>query len=353
MPNIQVFSVSEQIATHLRNEILAGRLQGLMPGRNELATQLGFNGKTVDAALKLLEGEGLLVGQGAGRKRRIVRPRGASPALRLAILDYEPLGETDAMTIQMRQMLAEAGHSPFFTQRSLLDLKMDVQRVAKLVRETEADAWLVCSASREVLEWFAGQERPTFALFGRRKDLPIAGIGPDHVSADREAARRLIELGHQRIVVLLRSNQRTGGLGPAQRVIFEEMRAHGLPVGSYNLPDWEDSPEGFHRVLDELFHLTPPTALIVDEPFLFHAAKDHIARLGFLAPERVSLICTDPDPTFDWIEPSIAHIRWDHRPVQQRVMRWAKNIARGKDDREQSFTKAEFIDGGTVGPAPR
>ena len=154
-------------------------------------------------------------------------------------------------------------------------------------------------------------------------------------------------------MVLLRSNQRTGGLGPAQRVIFEEMRAHGLPVGSYNLPDWEDSPEGFHRVLDELFHLTPPTALIVDEPFLFHAAKDHIARLGFLAPERVSLICTDPDPTFDWIEPSIAHIRWDHRPVQQRVMRWAKNIARGKDDREQSFTKAEFIDGGTVGPAPR
>ena len=28
------------------------------------------------------------------------------------------------------------------------------------------------------------------------------------------------------------------------------------------------------------------------------------------------------------------------------------NIARGKVDRRQTLTKAEFVDGGTVGPAP-
>ena len=63
MPNLEVFTIAEQVAAHLRGEILAGRLQGLMPGRNELATELGFNGKTVEAALQLLEKEGLLVGK--------------------------------------------------------------------------------------------------------------------------------------------------------------------------------------------------------------------------------------------------------------------------------------------------
>ena len=39
--------------------------------------------------------------------------------------------------------------------------------------------------------------------------------------------------------------------------------------------------------------------------------------------------------------------------VARRVKRWVNNVAHGKDDRRQSFTKAEFVDGGTVGPAPR
>jgi len=33
-------------------------------------------------------------------------------------------------------------------------------------------------------------------------------------------------------------------------------------------------------------------------------------------------------------------------------MHWADNVAHGKDDRRQTFTKAEFIEGGTVGPVP-
>jgi biotin operon repressor len=146
-----------------------------MPGRNELAVELGFNGKTVEAAIKLLEKEGLVVGQGAGRKRRIVSPETlASPKLRLAILDYEPKGETEARTIELQQLLGEVGHSVFLTEKSLLDLKMDVRRISQLVKNTQADAWVVCSASREVLEWFAQQEMPVLAHFGRRRELPIA-----------------------------------------------------------------------------------------------------------------------------------------------------------------------------------
>jgi len=33
-------------------------------------------------------------------------------------------------------------------------------------------------------------------------------------------------------------------------------------------------------------------------------------------------------------------------------MRWVNNVARGVDDRRQGFTKAEYIDGETVGSSP-
>ena len=252
----------------------------------------------------------------------------------------------------LQHLLTQAGHTPFFAEKCLLELRMDVRRVSRLVKQTQAEAWVVCSASKDVLEWFAHQELPSFALFGRRRNLPIAGVGPDHVAAGLETAQRLIALGHQRIVVLARESQRAGGVGESDRIIFDEMEAHGLPVGSYNLPDWEDSPEGLRRILDELFRFTPPTALIIDEPFLFHAVKEHLAQQGILAPTHVSLICRDPDPTFAWCQPSIAHIRWDTRPVLRRIVRWANNIARGKEDKKQTLTKAEFVDGGTVGPPP-
>ena len=64
----------------------------------------------------------------------------------------------------------------------------------------------------------------------------------------------------------------------------------------------------------------------------------------------VSLFCSDPDPAFAWCEPTISHIAWDSRPVVRRVVRWAANVSHGRDDRRQTLTKAEFVEGGTVGP---
>lgn len=34
----------------------------------------------------------------------------------------------------------------------------------------------------------------------------------------------------------------------------------------------------------------------------------------------------------------------------RRIVRWADNIAKGKTDLRQSFTKSSFVPGGTVGP---
>ncbi|MFZ9938638.1 MAG: substrate-binding domain-containing protein, partial [Luteolibacter sp.] len=82
------------------------------------------------------------------------------------------------------------------------------------------------------------------------------------------------------------------------------------------------------------------------------AAVQFLMKRGLRVPEDVSLICTDADPGFAWCLPPVCHIHWDFRPLLRRIVRWANNIARSKADRRQTLTKAEFIEGGTIGPAP-
>jgi DNA-binding LacI/PurR family transcriptional regulator len=351
--SFHLLSAVEQVAAHLRSELAAGRWGGMMPGVDPLVAELRVSRVTVDGALRKLTKEGVLAGQGAGRRRRIVQPKNSAPlTLRIAILDYEPLKQTEQWTVNMQQNFLQEGHTAFFTEKSLTELGMEVARIRRMVEKVEADAWVVCSGSREVLDWFAARKTPTFALFGRRRDVPIAGVGPDKIPAYRLAMKRLIELGHRRIVLLVRKERRVGGPGKPELAMLDELAAHGLPSGPYNLPDWEDTPDGLRRVLDELYRVSPPTALIIGETHIFNAAKDKLTRNGILAPEHVSLICTDPDPASVWCKPSLAHIRWDTRPVIRRILRWADNVADGKIDRRQTFTKAEFVEGGTIGPVP-
>jgi hypothetical protein len=68
-------------------------------------------------------------------------------------------------------------------------------------------------------------------------------------------------------------------------------------------------------------------------------------------PEDVSLICTAHDRSFSWCDPPISHIAWDVGRVAPRVVRWAANVNRGMEDRRQTHIKAEFVEGGTIGPA--
>jgi DNA-binding LacI/PurR family transcriptional regulator len=271
----------------------------------------------------------------------------------VAVLNYEPAAHGDNYMIDLLHLLAEAGHGAFWSGKTLQELGMNVQRIARMVAETKADAWVVVSGSREVLSWFAAQGLPVIALFGRRRGLPIAGVGPDKPPVIIEMTKRLIALGHRRIVMLARAERRLPEPGATERALLNTLAEHGLKTGTYHLPDWEESVDGLHQCLEELFRLTPPTALIVDEAPVFAGVAQFCARHGIRVPEDVSLICCDSDPHFAWCKPAVAHIGWDSRPVVRRIVRWAANVSRGIDDRRQSHTAAAFVEGGTIGPAKR
>lgn len=352
MAELRFLSKIEQLAAFLRAELTGGRWEGAMPGRMELAAELGLNERTVEEALRQLEKEGVLVPQGAGRRRLIARAEQPEKAvLRVKILAYEPSDRRQPMFIDLLHRLREQGHEVAFAEKSLQDLGMDVKRVAAHVKASVADVWLVCAGSREILEWFAARTEPSFALSGRSLGLPMAGVNTQKIPALRAAVRRLHGYGHRRMVFISREERRKPYPAPLEQAFLDELTGLGITTGTYNLPDWGDEIAGFYRSLDSLFQHTPPTALFLMEARLYIAAQQHLSRQGIIAPRDVSLISDDPDVAFSWCLPVVSCFHWDTRPVVSRVVRWVENVARGKEDRRQSFVKAEFVEGGTIGPA--
>jgi DNA-binding LacI/PurR family transcriptional regulator len=327
---------------------------GFPKGGSWLVTHFQLGRDTVRAAMALLEQEGVLVSDGQGRPRRIAmnredfKPRN----IRVTFFLYQMHDRGDIDNSTLLAELLEAGIDAKFSTKSLKDLGMDVERVAQYVKKNPADAWIISAGSREVLEWFAGQPTPVIAMYGRFEGLPIAAAHTLMILGQTAAVRRLIELGHKRIVMVTREERRKPILSRPEQAFIDELEAAGIKTGEYNIPDWEETREGLSRLLDELFRFSPPTALFFQEAQIYTAARYHLADRGIVSPRKVSLIVADRDPSFAWCDPIPAHIDWDYRPVVRHIVRWAKNLAHGKHDRRVYATSSEFIEGGTIGPVP-
>lgn len=346
--------IVEQVTDHLRTALRAGRWQGRLPGRERLAGELGVNAKTIEAALRQLEREGVLMNPGKGRRRQIVAgdERPVAP-LRIALLLSEKDDARVDFIVDIRQQLLLAGHEAFHAEKTLIDLAMNPDRIASLVARTAADAWIVVAGSREVLESFATGSVPAFALFGPMTGIRIAGAGPRKAPAIVEAARTLLSLGHRRLVMLVRPRRREPVPGVPEQAFLDELQAHGIVPAPYHLPEWDETPERFHAMLESIFRVTPPTAMIVDEAALFVAVMQFCLARRLRVPEDLSLVCTDADPIFAWCRRSVAHIDWSRGPVMRRVFQWADGLSRGQGDVRQVSSVAKFVPGDTIGPVPK
>lgn len=351
MRNLTIRSATEQTTDFLREEILRGTWTGTIPGRNTLVKRLGVGGDTVQTALEQLEREGLLESQGAGRRRRIVpTSKNQRTALQVKMLLYEREDSSHRLILELRRQLESAGHGLDFATKTLKDLKQNPRKVAEWVRADPSSAWIVNGGSRPVLEWFAQAEMPAFALYGGMTDLPIAGTGPDKLSALREALRCLQRRGDRRIIMLVREEVRRAKRGPFLRTFFEDLEHMGITTGSYNLPDWEESPQGLSACLDQIFKVTPPTAIIVEDPVLCLAVRNYLAEKRGAALRKVALICADQDPSLSWCWPVIPHMQWEHQAVVRRVVRWVKQVAQGKEDRQQQLVPAKLVGSDSISP---
>jgi DNA-binding transcriptional MocR family regulator len=154
-------SLVDQLVAHLRRAISTGELGDSMPGIRCLASTLDVSANTVTAALERLEHEGFLEPQGHGCRSRIVLPKNfVRKAYRVTLLLYEREDLQLSYVVEIQQQLKEKGHEVHIAEKSLVDLGMNVSRISRMVNHAKTDAWVVFSAPREVLEWFAAHSVP-------------------------------------------------------------------------------------------------------------------------------------------------------------------------------------------------
>ena len=358
MPIVRRQSLPELTAGVLREGLLAGRWGGALPGETKLALELGVGRNTVQAALRLLEAEGVLGKQGPGRSRTVAGSGSGGKArgpLRVGVFLHERMVDENpgmqGTLAKLQHEIERAGQACFLSKPCQASLRHDTGRIANYLAGMRADAWVVVAPRREVAAWFSAQPFPAIAIGGSNPDVILAGTAALASPARVEALRRLLALGHKRIVMICLSHLRQPAPSLPVSSFTAELDAHHIPWSyHYNVPEWEETPAGFRALLTGFFAVSPPTALVIDETPRLMATLAFLAERGLRVPEQVSLFVGQWDSSLAWAKPPIAHVRWDNMPLVRRVVRWLAAVAKGRPDRKVVLFPADFVPGGSIAP---
>ncbi|MDX1679458.1 MAG: GntR family transcriptional regulator [Akkermansiaceae bacterium] len=343
---LKIATASEQVASHLKQELLQGRWSKTMPGRDRLAKELGVDASTIERAMQHLEDQGVVQSQGPGRRRRITLEARSSSSKRFLIIPYEIDDlHGEYLLSEMVHRMRASGHEPSYSAKSLVQLKHDPLKVKAMMEDHPHDACILIGGSHEVLEMASKSLTPCFSLFGRTREVQIAGTGNRKAEAIRDAVNSLCRHGHQRIVMLSKSETMSHGLSGPQVTFLKVLEKNGIRSGDYNLPQWDSTPAGLRKCLEALFKLTPPTAILIDEWKLHCAIQNFLIHKRDVIPHRVACICTDYHPSFKWCDPKISHIYWDPLKVLRLIMAWVDSVAKGKPELRKTSTPGKFVEG--------
>ncbi|MCX6854674.1 MAG: substrate-binding domain-containing protein [Verrucomicrobia bacterium] len=347
----------ERTAEHLREGFRMERWSGKVPGVRTLSTDLGVSRDTIRGSLRLLEQEGFLKACGSG-KNRVIQPgrkkKAHRPNLRVGLMRFSSLSKQNSysqeLLLSIKHGVEDAGHALITCTKSIEELGNDVSRMKRTIQDVNADAWIVYSGTREVFDVVTTMEVPVLALGGRSQDLPIACSRTDLAQAMSDAVDVLVERGHRRIVMLSQTLWRKPALNPPIQAFLKRLENHGLkPDLPFNVPDWNESPEGLQNVLRALFFATPPTALLLCEPMQAAPTLVFLAERGLRVPQDVSVVNLLPDPSLAWCRPELAHFDWPLVPHIHRAVRWVEAVALGKADTKTITFPAKFMPAGTIG----
>ncbi len=353
-------TLAEHTARHLREGFRSGRWQGRLPGVRQFAAEFGVSRDVVLEALRMVEAEGLVIHEGAGRSRRVVPPtrRGMRRTLRVGILLPGPLEADNAHTHQLISGILSAveslGHAAFISPKHSLQLGGWPTRIRKHLEECQADAWIIYSAERAVLEMAAAWDVPTFALGGISEGLALAGSRTDLTTPMEAAVDLLVRQGHRQLALICPPLWRQPRLNHAATAFLQRLNHHGIRAeASFHIPEWEHTPAGLHALLRALFFATPPTALLIMEPECVGPALVFLAERGLSVPQHVSLINLLPDPMQSFYRIGLAHFEWPVQPHMNNVLHWVRSVARGNAHLRYTTIAPEFVQGESIARACR
>ncbi|OYV03713.1 MAG: hypothetical protein CFE26_20715 [Verrucomicrobiales bacterium VVV1] len=212
--------LSQRVADSLREQISGKRIGESMPSLRAISLNLGVSVPSVSKAFQILEREGILASCGArcrwqirslprtsGRKSRLKIETAAGRTRRLLYLTSQPMNEWLAHSVEVFadivSVMSSKGWEVVHRVMAFQNAKAP-RKIWDEVLDQEAPEVIVVLTGNPVLAaWASGHSVPTLFLGGVCEPYSLPMVRVSLSGLVEELVRKLIDLGHQHIVMPL------------------------------------------------------------------------------------------------------------------------------------------------------
>ena len=346
-------SLIRQTADILEDEITSGRWTTTMPGERILSKDLGISRKTLQKALSILTRRNLLLPAEQGKKRKINPTRKTSQATSntLVILSSKPYNQHNetigSILNDVQKLLIKKKWS--IEILTIIPSQLSAEGFPKLIDGKTSDRWLLVSPNRELIELCAAHQLRIISLGGEGRAHPSPSVGIPVEKTVIHATKQLLSIGHRRIAVVI-PKQSPSSRADHSQLIKKEFDRHQLIFSpAYNLPLIEENtPTSVWELLENLFKLSPPTALILHHTDHYITALSFFAAHGLRSPQDVSRILITGAAKLKWFFPRPAHYDANNDKFVRTICRWVEHYP--ADEPGVKFLPSKCVEADSVAP---
>lgn len=351
------------VAQELQEQVIVGHAGESLPGVRVLARTLGVSVPTVCRALHLLAKAGLLETSGTRRRwkvaEKIPATRSDQPAVepaaigmrarRLLFLASQPLSRESASGaetfVALLDRLGTSNWEVMYRVENFSQGKKPRRSWDELLRFSQPHAMVVLGGTPVLAAWAVERGIRTLLLGGDPGNSGVPMVSISVVSMLREAADRLLALGHRRVIMPLCG--RLPELAINCRKAADEINArHGDAVGIVESP--YAGPEVIRDVLRKQWQQKIPDALMFLDWREFVGALGFLNELGIRIPQDVSVIVLTRNTMMDWYTPPISHFEHPVNLIARGVAKWVMDENPAREPQEPRKIPARFIEKSSV-----
>jgi LacI family transcriptional regulator len=350
-------SLVAQTAAILRENILAGVWEDLLPGELELCERFQVSRVTLRAALDQLLREGWFRST-QGKRRAITRERAlkvsVKPSDSVVLLSPLPLQNIPASAIfwvdALRDHLGAAGYRLEVQASQACYSQHPEHTLETLVHKCRPAGWVLYLSTAPMQQWFSERGQRCVISGSRHPKVELSSVDIDYAAACQHAVGLLAGKGHRRLALLMPHSNQAGNL-ESERGFTEagqKLRAQGVET---MVAHHDGSVAAICLALDGLVRAARPvTGFLVAKPAHVVTAVSHLLRRGVRVPQDVSLISRDDDPLLEHLVPSVTRYHTDPALFARKISRIVVDMVRnGVRRRHDSRLMPTLIRGETLG----
>lgn len=351
-------SLPEQVAEHLKGEILAGCWHSRLPGYRTLEQELKVSGTTLRKALQILTEEGILRPSNGWSRRWIARPGVQDPpsaTKHVIVVGARPL---ESMSPPLRDLvdllfdpLTARGRSVEYLASSAISRPVSGPGLPGLFSRYPGCRWILLDPHPAAARWFALRNAAALLVGGEPPaSLPLPVVAEPAPGMLFDLVRRLLALGHDDIVILVSRNTRPDIPALRERIrrIYREADAGYVPSRVLSAVDWNSSEE-LLALLERIFRKSTPSALIVPWSGPAASVAGFCATHGIHIPGDLSLLVDRLDDSNDWHRLPFTGYRTEVSRYLPHILQWLER--ENRQARVRVTVEPVFVEGATLARA--